>query len=275
MPTSTNEDSRHPNVESREYYDKLAQEYHYSESYRRRPWAEYFHITRRVGEIVASLENISNNFTIHSAADIGCGDGVLLPFISMAARKVTAMDISPERLRMAEEAGKGLSNIDYAVADIMSNSSDFHEKFDLVVCSEVIEHVRDYATFFDNLAEMIAPGGYLILSTPSKWSFREKTLRLQQIILNFYFNTIQKRNLSRFTFYHIGLHGPKKLASMTEKRFSSYDLKTVGLYFPVFTELGFKLGGERFKQRYLTIDERVGKSNLAWINWTQILTARK
>jgi hypothetical protein len=40
-----------------------------------------------------------------------------------------------------------------------------HSRFDLVLCSEVIEHVPDDKTVVTNLAALAAPGGWVVLTT--------------------------------------------------------------------------------------------------------------
>ena len=55
--------------------------------------------------------------------------------------------------------------IDYRAAGVETLDD---ERFDLVTCMEVIEHVADPAAFVRGLARVLAPGGLLILSTPNR-----------------------------------------------------------------------------------------------------------
>ena len=43
---------------------------------------------------------------------------------------------------------------------------DGHERFDVVICEQVIEHVVDPAKAAENLRGLCAPGGHVIVSTP-------------------------------------------------------------------------------------------------------------
>src|SRR5712664_567916 len=45
--------------------------------------------------------------------------------------------------------------------------AELHEKYDLVLCSEVIEHVPNDSMLLENLARLNKPGGWIVLSTQS------------------------------------------------------------------------------------------------------------
>jgi ubiquinone biosynthesis O-methyltransferase len=49
-----------------------------------------------------------------------------------------------------------------------SQQSGDNEKFDLVCCSEVIEHVSDQRKFLQDCLKMVKPNGLFFLSTISK-----------------------------------------------------------------------------------------------------------
>jgi 2-polyprenyl-6-hydroxyphenyl methylase / 3-demethylubiquinone-9 3-methyltransferase len=103
------------------------------------------------------------------AADVGCGAGLLAEPLARLGARVTAVDAAPENIAAAREhaLGQGLE-IDYRVGSV----EGLDGKFDLVASLEVVEHVADARAFVQGLADALAPGGLLILSTPNRtaWS---------------------------------------------------------------------------------------------------------
>lgn len=99
------------------------------------------------------------------ALDVGCGAGLLCEPLARLGADVTGVDAAPENVAAAQhhaEAG-GLS-ITYRCADVAAMDG----VFDLVTSMEVIEHVTDPAAFITALADRLAPGGLMILSTPNR-----------------------------------------------------------------------------------------------------------
>ena len=104
-----------------------------------------------------------------TALDVGCGAGLLAEPLARLGAAVTGVDASPELIGVAaEHALRSGLDIRYVAADVRALDG----RFDLITCMEVIEHVADPARFLKALAERLAPGGLLILSTPNAtgWS---------------------------------------------------------------------------------------------------------
>ena len=104
-----------------------------------------------------------------TALDVGCGAGLLAEPLARLGARVTAVDASEELIAaaMAHAEANGL-DIDYRACAV----EDLDGSFDLVTSLEVIEHVAEPRAFVRALAERLAPGGLLILSTPNRtaWS---------------------------------------------------------------------------------------------------------
>lgn len=100
-----------------------------------------------------------------SALDVGCGAGLMTEPLARLGAAVTGIDAAPENVAAAaaHAAGQGLS-IDYRCADVAMLPG----RFDLVTSMEVVEHVDNPARFVAALAERVAPGGLLVMSTPNR-----------------------------------------------------------------------------------------------------------
>ncbi len=100
------------------------------------------------------------------AADVGCGAGLLAEPLARMGAVVTGIDAAPENVAVAKlHAEKQGLAIDYRAGGVEALAG---EAFDLVTSMEVIEHVADPSAFVAALADLLAPGGIMILSTPNR-----------------------------------------------------------------------------------------------------------
>lgn len=98
--------------------------------------------------------------------DMGCGAGLLAEPLARMGGQVTGVDAAPENITAARDhaARAGLS-INYLTGSLDAVDSD---TFDLITSLEVVEHVSAPAAFVGGLAQRLAQGGLLIMSTPNR-----------------------------------------------------------------------------------------------------------
>jgi 2-polyprenyl-6-hydroxyphenyl methylase/3-demethylubiquinone-9 3-methyltransferase len=100
------------------------------------------------------------------ALDVGCGAGLLTEPLARLGAEVTGVDAAEANVAVARThaEGSGLS-IDYRHGELAALGLG---RFDLVTSMEVLEHVADKGAFLRQLADHLAPGGLMVLSTPNR-----------------------------------------------------------------------------------------------------------
>ncbi len=96
--------------------------------------------------------------------DIGCGAGLLCePFARLGAQ-VIGIDPSVSNIAAAKmHADKSHVSVDYRCTTV--EEMDTRERFDVVLAMEVVEHVVDVGAFLARCAQMMKPGGLMVVST--------------------------------------------------------------------------------------------------------------
>ena len=102
--------------------------------------------------------------------DIGCGGGILSEKLKRLGANVTGIDASQSSINVAKEHSiKSRLEIDYRCIStnnfIESEKRKVINKFDLVVASEVIEHVNDRRSFLSDISNLCRPGGLVVFTT--------------------------------------------------------------------------------------------------------------
>jgi ubiquinone biosynthesis O-methyltransferase len=101
--------------------------------------------------------------------DIGCGGGILSESLAEAGARVTGIDAGADTLEIARQHARrsGLS-IDYRRGTVEALASSGEEKFDVITCMELLEHVPDPRSIISACARLLNPGGNLICATVSR-----------------------------------------------------------------------------------------------------------
>jgi 2-polyprenyl-3-methyl-5-hydroxy-6-metoxy-1,4-benzoquinol methylase len=101
--------------------------------------------------------------------DVGCGTGTISNALSAKGHTLHGVDVSESAIACYRDRG-----FDGRVGDIETGLDFPDATFDLVFCSEVIEHMVSPETLVREMNRVLRPGGYLVLSTPNSafWLFR-------------------------------------------------------------------------------------------------------
>ncbi|XP_055346129.1 ubiquinone biosynthesis O-methyltransferase-like [Paramacrobiotus metropolitanus] len=116
--------------------------------------------------------------------DVGCGGGILSEALVRLGGEVTGIDVVEENVQTARQhweqrRRKGADTVEealcgkqaipgslsYQCTTVESFAVLHPAAFDMVVCSEVIEHVADSNSFLDGVCTLIRPGGIVVFTT--------------------------------------------------------------------------------------------------------------
>jgi len=121
----------------------------------------------RLRVITATMEELK----IHDARilEAGCGTGWLSDRLSEFG-KVTGVDLGSQIL---ETAQRNYPQVDFRSGDVHTLDLPMNF-FDVIVTSEVLSHVPDQPVFIHRLAELLKPGGFLVITTQNKLVFERR-----------------------------------------------------------------------------------------------------
>lgn len=99
--------------------------------------------------------------------EVGSGLGYLTYSLNMAGYQATGLDISETAV---SQATKTFGNF-YLTADLFEYTKHHEASYDIVIFTEVIEHVEDPLAFTACIMKLLKPGGHAIITTPNKSLF--------------------------------------------------------------------------------------------------------
>lgn len=98
--------------------------------------------------------------------DVGCGGGILSESMAAKFANVTGIDMGEAPLSVAElhllESGQ---KVDYRKIPAEELAKEMPEKFDVVTCMEMLEHVPDPGSIIQACSTLVKPGGHVFFST--------------------------------------------------------------------------------------------------------------
>ncbi|MCK3655869.1 bifunctional 3-demethylubiquinol 3-O-methyltransferase/2-polyprenyl-6-hydroxyphenol methylase [Pasteurellaceae bacterium Macca] len=98
--------------------------------------------------------------------DVGCGGGILSESMAKLGAKVTGLDMTSQPLEIAKQHAEqnGLT-IDYQQSTIEDFLATHPEKFDVITCMEMLEHVPSPLSIIQSCQALLKPNGVLFFST--------------------------------------------------------------------------------------------------------------
>ncbi|AUI65461.1 MULTISPECIES: bifunctional 2-polyprenyl-6-hydroxyphenol methylase/3-demethylubiquinol 3-O-methyltransferase UbiG [Glaesserella] len=102
--------------------------------------------------------------------DVGCGGGILSESMARCGAKVTGIDMTTEPLHIAkqhaEQSGLDINYQQTTIENFLQNQTACNaEKFDVITCMEMLEHVPDPLSIIQSCQALLKPDGILFFST--------------------------------------------------------------------------------------------------------------
>ncbi|KYO67006.1 class I SAM-dependent methyltransferase [Thermovenabulum gondwanense] len=112
---------------------------------------------------IINLVNFSEGAAV---LDVGCGTGVLVPYINEKIGKsgrIVGLDIAEKMIQRAREkfSEKDFPNVNFVVGDIMDYN--FSDSFDFIICYSSFPHFPDKIQSIKKMASLLKPKGKLII----------------------------------------------------------------------------------------------------------------
>ena len=233
------------------------------------PTRRWLHCTRK-DWIIDAINRIISEIDSKRALEVGPGSGIYLPILAELFEEVTASDVEEDYLRHANILKDVHPNL-CLVTDDITDSKLEKASFDLILCTEVVEHIYNSSAAIAQMYQLLKPGGILILSTPQRWSPLEQTAKIAflpgiiELVRLIYREPVLETG-------HINLMTVKQVTKQLEtpgfkirKRFKS------GMYLPLIAEFT-GMWGLNFEK---WLETKLIDGPLDWLLWIQYYIAQK
>jgi SAM-dependent methyltransferase len=149
--------------------------------------------------------------------DIGCNDCSIIRFLSSGCYKYLGVDLSISALK----EGKPQERIQGDACFLPIKDSTV----DIVICSEIIEHLEQPHSMLEEIARVLKPNGKLVISTPNKESI---FLQIQNLL------PIPRFHDWKYVESHFQVYSPKEFDALLEKHGFTIREKAKSIAFPPF-----------------------------------------
>jgi SAM-dependent methyltransferase len=139
---------------STDYYER-----HYAEYYDR-PGTARFHAERY--RVVADWMAAAQPFTPRRILDVGCGQGWTMDAMRARYPGATIEGVEPSHFNGSAARKRGFAVYESRVGD----GAMPEERYDLVYCNNVIQHVTNARNFVASLTQLMADDGAIVITCP-------------------------------------------------------------------------------------------------------------
>lgn len=170
---------------------------------------------RKAKTIIAVLQDFLGESTLSSLTllDVGASTGIIDNYLTDYFLEVTGIDIDKEALEFAKKTFLK-PNLQFQVDDLMALSLA-DTSFDIVVCTQIYEHVPDSRRMIEEIFRVLKPGGVCYFAAGNRLTLMEPHYKLPFLsIIPRKFAHLYMQLAGKGNYYHekhLTLPGLKKL----------------------------------------------------------------
>ncbi len=163
--------------------------------------ASHYFIDRKVNEALSMCKK--DAFYESKALEIGCSFGHMTALLSKKFKSLTAVDISPESIKIAEKrlTHYGIQNVTFITDDAENLSNLPDNTFDIVFSFSTIRFCPSPKEALKAIYNKLKPGGIAIIDFPNRYSpwhlFVKKAVGVNRHIFDHLFSVSEVKALFR------------------------------------------------------------------------------
>lgn len=149
---------------------KLYDRYHSDRKLERRVINDFDYTHKPLLDTFRSIRGVFDN-----VLDIGCGTGTVSLYFASRGSSVVGVDISKRAINLARSNAENLGlsrKVKFLVSDFPNGK--INGRYDLIVCSELLEHVLNHEKALIAINNLLRKDGYALFSVPLRSSFMYK-----------------------------------------------------------------------------------------------------
>jgi len=135
--------------------------------------------TKQPQDFISMLyPELRKEFKDCAVLDVGCGRGAVSLSIAPYAKSVLGIDIDEGNIGLCRGRAEAMELTNVRFIKLSAFDLRPVERYDVVILSDVLEHVQEQRTLLERCIDMMAPEGVMYLNTPNRWFPLEPHKRL-------------------------------------------------------------------------------------------------
>ncbi len=152
----------------------LYEKYHLNRQQEKRVINDFDYTHRPLLSVLSNIDHKNKR-----VLDIGCGTGTTCFYFASKGSNVLGIDVSRNAIKLANTNAKRLG-LKTRTKFILASypELDLKDKYDLIVCSEILEHIKDHEKALKKIHKLLLKDGLVVFSIPltSSFLYRKKLL---------------------------------------------------------------------------------------------------